>query len=147
MEQLLDHLLVSKIPATQILFYEFSANENSQKIWEILDIYKTEVGNLDQITYLFFDEIQYLKNFEIEIKLIYDRFPNLKIFLTGSLSLSYKRKMEESLAGRIFVYKTLPLNFREYLNFSSSQNLANFDKLKTELKPFQSKLIVDQLLP
>lgn len=146
LEQLMDYLLDSKIPPTQTLFYEFSANENSQRIWEILDIYKTEVGNLEQNTYLFFDEIQYLPNFEIEIKLIYDRFPNLKIFLTGSLSLSYKRKMEESLAGRIFVYKTLPLNFREYLDFSSSQNLNNFDKLKTEIKPFQSKLIIDQLL-
>jgi predicted AAA+ superfamily ATPase len=147
LEQLLDYLLVSKIQPTQILFYEFSANENSQRIWEILDIYKTKVGNLEQNTYLFFDEIQYLPNFEIEIKLIYDRFPNLKIFLTGSLSLSYKRKMEESLAGRIFVYKTLLLNFREYLDFSSSENLNNFDKLKTEIKPFQSKLIIDQLLP
>ena len=63
------------------------------------------------------DEIQYVKAWESEIKLIYDQFPKVKFVLTGSLSLSYKRRMEESLAGRFLPKYLYPLDFTEYLDF------------------------------
>ena len=65
-----------------------------------------------KITYIYiFDEIQYVNGYESMIKMIYDNKDSCKIFITGSLSLSYKKRMSESLTGRFFSYKLFPLNF------------------------------------
>jgi len=106
LKQALNHLLRIETPPTQILFYEFTPNDNLEIIWEIYNFFRQEVANLNAKIYLFLDEIQFVKGYENVLKIIYDSNPNLKIIFTGSLSLSYKRKTEESLDGRF-----LPLYF------------------------------------
>lgn len=75
----------------------------------------TGVNYLDEDCFLFFDEIQYLKNWEIHLKAIVDRFPNLKCTVSGSAAAALRLKSNESGAGRFTDFLLPPLTFHEYL--------------------------------
>lgn len=67
---------------------------------------------------LLLDEIQKLRNWEDQLKTIYDAFKGrIKIIISGSESLFIKRKSKETLAGRIFEFKVESLSFKEFLLF------------------------------
>lgn len=136
-KQLINDLIKLKsIEPKQILFFEFSPKQKSETIWEVYKFFTNEVTNINLPIYIFFDEIQYVNGYESSIKEIYDN-TSCKIFLTGSLSLSYKNKMEESLGGRFFAYKLLPLNFSEYLHLSNSENYNIYKKTISENDRFK----------
>ena len=139
--QVLDHLIQNKdVTPKQILSYTFSPSNTSDLLEEIFNTYIQEYCDLNKPFYLFFDEIQYLKGYEEKIKLIYDSYKGrAKIFLTGSLSLSYKKRMQESLAGRFFEYRMFPLFFDEYLYLKSDENYHQYKKV---LKEKDSALIL-----
>jgi len=71
--------------------------------------------------YIFIDEIQYLDNPSNFIKILVDHYPNLKIFATGSSSLDIKKKIQDSLVGRVFYFQLYPLNFEEFLRFKKTK--------------------------
>jgi hypothetical protein len=71
--------------------------------------------------FVFFDEIQKLKDWEAKIKIVYDRSPRTKIILSGSAQIKMWRGARESLAGRFFDVTVQPLNFDEYLEFKGIQ--------------------------
>lgn len=80
-------------------------------IFELADEFYVNGG-----THLFLDEIHHYPNWAIEIKNIYDSFPQLKIVFTGS-SLLQIYKSTADLSRRV-VYETLEgLSFREYLKY------------------------------
>jgi len=67
---------------------------------------------------ILFDEIQKLKNWEDQIKRLYDIYKNnVKIIISGSESLFIKKKSRSTLAGRLFEFILRPLTFKEYLRF------------------------------
>ncbi len=67
--------------------------------------------------YLFFDEIQYLKDWEIHLKSLVDTFRNFQFIATGSAAAALKTKSAESGAGRFTEFQLPPLTFAEYLHF------------------------------
>jgi len=124
LKQLLSHLITEKnVKPSQILYWEFSPRDPKEVLQEVLDDYIYKIADVKSTFYLFLDEIQYVKAWESMIKIIYDQYPNVRIIITGSLSLSYKRRMEESLAGRFLPVYIFPLNFKEYLNFKGKSEL------------------------
>jgi predicted AAA+ superfamily ATPase len=71
----------------------------------------------DSTLYVFFDEIQYLKNWEIHLKSLVDSFPEYRFVATGSAAAALRLKSNESGAGRFSDYILPPLTFAEYLMF------------------------------
>lgn len=67
--------------------------------------------------FIFFDEIQYLKNWEVHLKSLVDSFPAYKFIATGSAAAALRLKSNESGAGRFSDYVLPPLTFAEYLQF------------------------------
>ena len=65
--------------------------------------------------YLFFDEVQYLKNWEVHLKSLVDTFVNIKAVVSGSAAAALKLKSDESGAGRFTDFFLPPLTFYEYL--------------------------------
>lgn len=116
----------------QNIFYFSFDDYSSVRISDIIDIYKKLFNkDLSSESYFFvFDEIQKIKNWEEQIKRIYDIYPKIKFLISGSESLFIRRKSRESLAGRIFEFKLNPLNFKEYLNFKNKKfdNLALYEE-------------------
>jgi len=71
--------------------------------------------------YVFIDEMQYLENPSNFLKIIVDHFSWIKIFTTGSSSLDIKRKIQDSLIGRVAYFHLYPLNFIEFLEFKNKK--------------------------
>jgi predicted AAA+ superfamily ATPase len=123
LKQLVNHLVTNTgVPPSQILFFEFLPKDERDSIGAVYRYFTQNKALNSGKTYLFFDEIQVVAGFEIALKELYDRLDqtNTKIVITGSPSISYKRTMAESLAGRYIPYRLFPLNFREYLRLSAS---------------------------
>jgi uncharacterized protein len=98
---------------------------NGLALESFLDIYSeaTGINYLEDECFIFFDEIQYLKNWEIHLKAIVDRFPNLKCTVSGSAAAALKLKSHESGAGRFTDFLLPPLTFHEYLELLGKNHL------------------------
>lgn len=71
---------------------------------------------------LILDEIQKLKNWENQVKTLYDHLgKSAKIIVSGSESLFIRKKSKETLAGRIFEFRIDPLSFSEFLGFKGEE--------------------------
>lgn len=115
-----------QFPKKNILYFTFD-DVGDARVDEIIDLYEQLAEkSIDSEEYLFvFDEIQKVKNWEEQLKRIYDFHPNIKFLISGSESLFIRRKSRESLAGRIYEFHIHPLSFREYLSFKGRK----FDNL------------------
>lgn len=67
--------------------------------------------------YVFFDEIQYLRDWEVHLKSLVDSYNDYRFIATGSAAAALKLKSAESGAGRFSDYILPPLTFAEYLSF------------------------------
>lgn len=67
--------------------------------------------------FVFFDEIQYLREWEVHLKSLVDSFPSYRFVATGSAAAALRLKSTESGAGRFSDYVLPPLTFAEYLMF------------------------------
>lgn len=71
----------------------------------------------DSPIYVFFDEVQYLREWEVHLKSLVDSFPSYKFVATGSAAAALKLKSQESGAGRFTDFVLPPLTFAEYIHF------------------------------
>lgn len=76
--------------------------------------------DLSQKSYIFLDEIQFVKNLPSVVKYLIDHY-QIKFFLTGSSSFYLKNLFSESLAGRKIIYELFPLDFEEFLDLKGSR--------------------------
>lgn len=73
-------------------------------------------------THLFLDEVHKYPTWSRELKLVYDLFPNLHIVFTSSSILEIY-KGESDLSRRAVSYFLKEMSFREYIYFTSGQQL------------------------
>ena len=72
--------------------------------------------------YIFIDEIQNIKNFEVSLAAIRVSF-NCSIFVTGSNSKLLSGKLQDKLTGRAKKFEVLPFTFSEYIEFKQMNHL------------------------
>lgn len=68
--------------------------------------------------YLFLDEVHKYKDWSVEIKNIYDQYPDLKVVFTGSSMLEILNARAD-LSRRAIIYTMQGLSFREYLELET----------------------------
>lgn len=90
---------------------------NSMSLDDLLNIYSNSasVDYKTESCYFFFDEIQYMKEWERYLKTLVDRFPNIRFLVSGSAAAALRLKSTESGAGRFTDFLLPPLTFYEYL--------------------------------
>ncbi len=118
MKLLIQHLLETRTcDARQILYVSVDDYGLSKKsIIEIVEEFrKIQRLAFDRKIYLFLDEIASQKDFEIQLKNLFDG-SNVKIFVSSSSSSVMKRK-KPFLTGRSSIVEVGPLDFSEYLRF------------------------------
>lgn len=71
-------------------------------------------------TYLLFDEIQNVRDFELVIN-SFNTTDNVSIFLTGSNSKLLSGELATKLGGRTLSFHMMPFNFREFCQFKEDQ--------------------------
>jgi len=90
----------------------------------------------------FQDEIQKAKDWQNQIKILYDTHPGLKIFISGSSSLSLQKQASESLAGRLIDILVKPMSFSEFLDWKN----VKVDFANPEIyQPIAQPLLMDYL--
>lgn len=91
---------------------------------DILNLCKKS-QNLAQLNgcYVFFDEIQYLKDWERHLKVLVDSYPDTKFIVSGSAAAALKWHSTESGAGRFTDFMLPPLTFQEYIHLKKLNHL------------------------
>ena len=98
-------LLEDGIPPNHICYISVdSPTYVNLSLENIIDLYSdaTGVSYLTTPTYFFFDEIQYLRNWEQHLKSIVDTFPLIRCIASGSAAAALRLKSNESGAGRFY---------------------------------------------
>lgn len=76
-------------------------------------------------THLYLDEIhRYSGNWQVELKNIYDSYPDYHVVFTGSSMIHLDSALAD-LSRRCLPYRLYGLSFREYLNFSGKASLSS----------------------
>jgi predicted AAA+ superfamily ATPase len=118
MKQLINHLIGEQGIDPKLVFY-VSLDDyllTSNTIIEIIEEYrKINRVSFSEKVYLFLDEVTHQKDFELQLKNIYDQ-QNAKVYVSSS-SASILKSKKSFLTGRNVVMEVLPLDFEEYLNF------------------------------
>jgi len=84
----------------------------------LLDFFEKQTGTSSTDRRLvIFDEIQYLKDWEVHLKVLTDRYPNTRFIASGSAAAALRLKSQESGAGRFTDFFLPPLTFAEFLDF------------------------------
>lgn len=96
--------------------------------------------------YVFFDEIQYLKDWEVLLKSFVDSHPTVRCVASGSAAAALRLKSIESGAGRFTDFLLPPLTFAEYLRFvSAEQDLIRHDENRDGWAPIYQSPNIAQL--
>lgn len=104
------------LPVFLEVFYEIYPQNKKEKIW------------------LFFDEIQNVKNWEVFVRGILDK-EKAQVFISGSSSKLLSKEIATSLRGRTLNYLLLPFSFSEFLkarNLTFKKYLSSEEKAKLQ---------------
>lgn len=83
---------------------------------EYLDLFRRASGvSLGDPCYVFFDEIQYLRSWEVHLKSLVDTFRSVRVVASGSAAAALKLRSDESGAGRFSDFLLPPLTFYEFI--------------------------------
>ncbi|QQR98563.1 MAG: ATP-binding protein [Sphingobacteriales bacterium] len=141
-------LIDEGIESNKICYFSIDTPTYSKIPLESLLIYFLEINKLNKNDdlYIFFDEIQYLNNWELHLKSLVDTYHNIKFIVSGSSAAALKLKSIESGAGRFTDFILPPLSFYEYLvlRYENSKEAIfwneniekNIDKLNSEFLYF-----------
>ncbi len=115
--------LLNKIPKYNILYINFEneylINLDARDLDDLLEsYYEIAKPDFNNPVYLFFDEIQVVRNWNLWINKIYET-KKYHIYLTGSSSKLLSRELSTELRGRSIDFLVFPLSFKEFLEFNN----------------------------
>lgn len=99
----------------QSVYIDVLSSRNLNKLKSLVEGYQL----------LFVDEAQRIPEIGINLKIILDNIPNLKVLVTGSSSLDLASKISEPLTGRVYRYYLYPISFLELSKIYNKFELDN----------------------
>ena len=127
--QAVQSLLDQGVPGSRILVAQmdvplFSGQTLGSLVKLFVDIHRHRLDDPAAPLFVFFDEIQYLKEWETHLKVLVDTFKGVRFVATGSAAAALRMKSRESGAGRFSDFVLPPLTFAEYLDFCGQNHLV-----------------------
>jgi len=121
----IEALIKQKVPQQKIGFLSVdSPMYLNLGLEEMFTIIRKLTGNENPDGwYVFFDEIQFLKNWEQHLKVLVDSYPRTKFIVSGSATAALKVRSMESGAGRFTEFMLPPLTFHEYIHLQELNHL------------------------
>lgn len=119
LEQFVAHALREGFSPASILFASIDTPLYSgMPLERLLALFEKQTGHDPNGRRLvIFDEIQYLKDWEVHLKVLTDRYPHTRFIASGSAAAALRLKSQESGAGRFTDFFLPPLTFAEFLDF------------------------------
>lgn len=123
LKHLTAELLMSGVAGTDILFLSldtplYSGRSLESLLQIFLDLHQHKAG---KPVWVLFDEVQYLKDWEVHLKSLVDTYPQMRFVASGSAAAALRMKSRESGAGRFTEFILPPLTFAEYLTFAGTE--------------------------
>jgi len=134
--QEIEYLLNNGVDSKSILYVSFdNPLLKFISLNDVVELYKKNVKIGEEI-YLFLDEIQYSREWDNWLKILYDTDPNIYAIATGSASPIILKGVAESGTGRWITIDVPTLSFYEYcllknikLNIQNFEGVANIKNL------------------
>lgn len=132
MNHTVQHLLTAGVPAKKICFINIENPIYNNIPLEQLFTYarKATAESDPKGWFVFVDEIQYLKDWEVHVKVLVDSYPKTKFVVSGSAAAALKLASAESGAGRFTDFMLPPLTFHEYISLKGLEQLIIPSQLK-----------------
>lgn len=124
---LVKSLLLKKINPRRILFITVENPIYNNLSLEILFSYgRQAVGAPYEFDnwYVIFDEIQYLREWDVHLKSLMESYRNTRFIVSGSAAAALKYKSTESGAGRFTDFMLPPLTFYEFISMQQLDHLV-----------------------
>lgn len=116
MKMFKDFLLTTGVKEEQIIFLNFEDFDNSELLDpKKLHSYVKEHLASGKMTYVFFDEIQNVQDFQKVVDSLFLN-PQIDIYMTGSNAYLLSGELATLLSGRYITIEMLPLSFKEYVS-------------------------------
>ncbi|MGE5516027.1 MAG: ATP-binding protein [Bacteroidota bacterium] len=135
LRQSIQRLLASGVEPTRIFFVSLdNPVYTGLPLAKLLGFFQ-EMHSHDRFAdvYVFFDEVQYLKEWEVHLKVLVDDYPTARFVVSGSAAAALKMKSNESGAGRFTDFLLPPLTFAEFLDFREIPADVDIERLNEEL--------------
>lgn len=122
----IQELIKENIAAQKIFFIGIDNPIYMQLSLEDILLLAKEAVQLDHLEgcFVFFDEIQYLKDWERHLKVLVDSYPKTKFVASGSAAAALRLQSSESGAGRFTDFMLPPLTFHEYIHLKGLHHLV-----------------------
>lgn len=130
LKQIINEIKETGVQEENIIYVNFELSDYADiKTAKELDKYIAGLMANDDKYYLFFDEIQYVKEWEKTVNSYKSKYGNkISIFVTGSNSDLLSSELASLLSGRYVSFKIRPFSFQEVCNFKNFE----LDKYKLE---------------
>lgn len=127
-------LLTEKVVGTQVLFLSldtplYSGRSLESLVQLFVDLQPHPAG---RPLWVLFDEVQYLKDWEVHLKSLVDTYPHIRFVASGSAAAALRMKSRESGAGRFTEFILPPLTFAEYLLFAGQEDSLIVENMDTD---------------
>jgi predicted AAA+ superfamily ATPase len=116
-------------------------NLSPKNIFQVLPL------DLKKKTFIFIDEIQYLKDPTNFLKYLYDQYQEkLKLIVSGSSAFYIDRRFKDSLVGRKKIFYVYPASLKEFFAFKGFEFDKPYSKLTLIEKDQYKKLFFEYLV-
>jgi len=128
LKHLIAHLLRGGVPGANVLFLSldtplYSGRSLESLVQMFIDLHRHPArAPAGQALWVIFDEVQYLKDWEVHLKSLVDSYPHIRFVASGSAAAALRMKSRESGAGRFTEFILPPLTFAEYLSFAGQES-------------------------
>lgn len=138
MELAVNQLLKDGVSKTRILWIGFDDERlvgmSTDELDDIISSYMEMFPEISiNETYMFFDEIQLIKNWEYFVLRLYKSYCK-HIFVCGSNATMLSTEVVSALRGYPLEYKTFPLSFHEYLRFTGIDGTSHLESDIAKIK-------------
>jgi hypothetical protein len=135
--------LQNRISDKKTAYFDFT-DPSVLDLWRDFSVTRIEsiisdLGMRTEKSILFFDEIQYLEQSGLLLKLLYDHFQHIKVIATGSSSFLLLQHIGDSLAGRKKIFVMYSLSLTEI------HRLENIDYWKFKDMPVREQSLIEDL--
>lgn len=124
LQQVIGDLISSGIAPRQVLYVSIDTPVfNRLSLEQLVSIYRRGLAPEDNSRiFVFFDEVQYLRDWETHLKSLVDSYHGIKFTVSGSAAAALRLKSNESGAGRFTDFVLPPLTFAEFLRLTGMED-------------------------